>query len=167
MPRIPRSTTIYCPRQLRALWPNPIAKYWLREYPILFDRDDLRLTQTQPRNHFNEWYAAIHVYQVYGALSLVEKYIAIHSHPRKQRLFEQILSSRQIGILSDIIDEHHANPPDLLAYTPDHRRFWFVEVKGPGDRLMEKQIRSHSALRRRLGVPVQVIDVIIQSGAAA
>jgi hypothetical protein len=133
------------------------------QYPGLFDTDDLRLTRTQPRYHFNEWYAAIHILQVSGALSLIEKYTTPSAHPRKRRLLQQILSSRQGEILDEIVWDYRVNPPDLLVYSPDHERFWFVEVKGPRDRLMKGQIRSHTALRRRLKVPVQVMDIVLMT----
>jgi hypothetical protein len=52
-------------------------------------------------------------------------------------------------------------PPDLLVYMPKTSRYWFAEVKGPGDRLSTKQVRSHDAILRRLGVPVEIIEVRI------
>ncbi len=161
MLQIPRSATIYCPRRIRALWPRRIAGQWMHQYPGLFDRDDLRLTESQPRYHFNEWYAAMHIFQSHGALSLIEKYTTPRAHPRKRRLLERILSSGQRDDLNEIIWDYRVNPPDLFVYSLDHRRFWFVEVKGPRDRLAEEQVRSHLALRRRLKVPVQVMDVIL------
>ena len=50
-------------------------------------------------------------------------------------------------------------PPDLLVYTPDYSRFWFAEVKGPGDKLGDAQKFSHEAIRVRLGVRVELIRI--------
>ena len=47
-------TTIYFSQQLRFRWPNPLAKEWATQYPLLFDEDDLRITRLQPLNHFCE-----------------------------------------------------------------------------------------------------------------
>jgi len=66
-------TTIYCTAAIKALWPDPLAVQWHQQYPDIFDPDDLRLTQTQPHNHFCEWFAAIHLFHREQALSLVEK----------------------------------------------------------------------------------------------
>src|SRR5437867_3464231 len=66
---------IYCSPQVRRLWPSPIAAQWASLYPQLFDQDDVRLTRLQPKNHFSEWFAAIHLFHRDGALSLVEKYV--------------------------------------------------------------------------------------------
>ena len=45
-------TTIHCTRAIRDLWPDPLARQWLQQYPDIFDMDDLRLARNQPRYHF-------------------------------------------------------------------------------------------------------------------
>jgi hypothetical protein len=84
-------TTIYCPRALRELWsppiagkPSPLAEQWRQQYPGLFDKDDLRLNTSQGRFnlHFYEWYAAIHLFQRDGAVSMVEKFAFPDAHPQ-------------------------------------------------------------------------------------
>lgn len=37
-----------------------IQKKWRREYPHIFDDEDLRLALSQPKYHFGEWLVAIH-----------------------------------------------------------------------------------------------------------
>jgi len=68
-----KETVFYCSPQVRRLWPSPLAAQWASLYPQLFDRDDVRITQLQPKNHFSEWFAAIHLFHRDGVLSLVEK----------------------------------------------------------------------------------------------
>jgi hypothetical protein len=153
--------TIYCTAQVRELWPQPLARRWLEEYPNIFDADDLRLTRFQPKSHFCEWFAAIHVFQSRGALSLVEKYRRAKAHPSKRAKFERLLSPKERRALNEICADHAVQPPDLLVYTPDFSERWFAEVKGPGDRLSEKQLKSHGALAGELKIPVDVIEVRI------
>ena len=154
-------TTIFCTAQIRKLWPEPLADQWFGIYPDLFDEDDLRLTKTQPQNHFCEWFAAIHLFHCHGAYSLVEKYGAT-THPKKLPIFETLLNARRRKILDDICyGRFSVQPPDLLVYTPDRQHCWFVEVKGPRDRIADKQRRSHTAIRQQLKVPVNLISVQI------
>ena len=158
----PLETTICCTRSLRDSWPDPLAAQWQAAYPNLLDRDDLRLTVTQPWTHFCEWFAAIHVFQMDHAYSLVEKY-GCRSHPEKQATYDSLLSDDERATLDEICVANHVQSPDLLAYLPDLSRYWFVEVKGPGDRLSAGQRASHDAIESRLGVHVEVIRVDVDA----
>jgi hypothetical protein len=161
LPRLPISipeTTIYYTPELRQLWPNPLADRWAAAYPCLFDADDLRITRKQPKYHFNEWFAAIHLFHRDGAVSLAEKYL-FNNHARKKALIKEVLTTEQYTTLADILAEFQLQPPDLCVITPDRSRFWFAEVKGPGDRLTEVQKQSHLAIRQRLKVPIELILV--------
>jgi hypothetical protein len=131
----------------------------------LFDEDDVRLTTRQPKNHFCEWFAAIHLFHRDGVLSLVEKYV-YSTHSRKQTLFRELLTECQRATLDEICSGLKVQPPDLLVFRPDRSRFWFAEIKGPGDRMREAQRRSHAAIRRRLHVPVELIAVRLHAGNA-
>ena len=155
------SSTIYCPSALRARWPKGLAPIWRAMYPDVFDDDDLRITRKQPRNHFAEWFTAIHIYHRYGALSLIEKY-RYRNHPRKAALIGKILSSKELQVLDDVSSDCATQAPDLLVYSPDSRDFWFAEAKGPRDRLSEEQQASHAAIRRRLKVRVAVFNVAVR-----
>jgi hypothetical protein len=158
VPAATSESIIYCSPELRALWPSPLAAQWAEQYPQLFDVDDIRITRHQPRNHFAEWLAAIYLFHRDGALSLVEKYL-FGSHLRKQALVRELLTEDQRAVLDSIRAEFRAQPPDILVFTPDRRQFWFAEVKGPGDRVRDVQRRSHTAIRERLGVPVELVTV--------
>ena len=151
-------TTIFYTPELRQLWPAPLAKRWAAAYPCLFDADDLRITTKQPKNHFNEWFAAIHLFHRDGAVSLVEKYL-FSNHGRKKALVEEVLTTQQRTTLDRILAEFQIQPPDLFVLAPDRARFWFAEVKGPGDRLHDAQQQSHLAIHQQLNVPVEVILV--------
>ena len=153
-------TTIHCTKAIRDLWPDPLARQWLQQYPDVFDADDLRLTVNQPRNHFCEWFAAIHLFHREGAHSLVEKYV-YQNHPAKVARLAALLSERERKTLDAIREARAVQPPDLFVFVPKTTRYWFAEVKGPGDRLSPKQIRSHDAITRELGVPVEIIEVKI------
>lgn len=153
-----RETVIYYSSHLRGLWPSPLAAQWASLYPQLFDDDDLRITRLQPRNHFSEWLTAIHLFHRDGVFSLVEKY-AYANHARKRTLVGQMFTDKQRASLDKIRTEFGVQPPDLLVFMPDASRFWFAEVKGPGDRLRNVQRRSHVAIERRLGVPVELVTV--------
>ncbi len=156
--------TIYCTAQVRKLWPQPLARRWHEEYPNIFDVDDVRLTRLQSKNHFCEWFAAIHLFQSRGVLSLIEKYRRVKAHPSKKDRFERIFSEAERCILNDVCADCAVQPPDLLTYTLDFTQRGFVEVKGPGDCLSDKQLRSHEALARELKLTVEVIEVRIESG---
>ena len=71
-----------------------------------------------------------------------------------------VIDFSQREALGEIRTEFHVQLPDLLVYAPDRSRFWFAEVKGPGDRLRDVQKRSHARIVERLGVPVDVVRVI-------
>ena len=77
------------------------------------------------------------------------------------------MNDSQQRILGEIKAQFEIQLPDLLVYTPDGSRFWFAEVKGPGDSLRLIQKASHQAIRKRLGVPVEVITVRQQAATAA
>lgn len=57
--------TIYGEQSLRShvWWPSPLADQWRSLYPTLFSEHDREMAHTQPRNHFFEWFAAIHLFQ--------------------------------------------------------------------------------------------------------
>jgi hypothetical protein len=48
--------------------------------------------------------------------------------------------------------------PDLIRFWPAERRYELIEVKGPGDRLQDNQIRWLAYCAQH-GMPVRVLDV--------
>jgi len=150
-------TIIYCSKRVKSLWPSPLAQRWKAEYPQLFDRDDVRLARNQPTNHFVEWFAAIHLFQRDGVLSLVEKYV-FRTHPKKQQLLSDLLRPEDIDALRDISRSTGAQLPDLMLHEAG-RLVGFAEVKGPRDRLSTKQKQTHQALKRHFGVATEILNV--------
>jgi hypothetical protein len=60
-------------------------------------------------------------------------------------------------LLGDI-RSNRSGLPDLVRFWPQTRRYEFVEVKGPGDRLQDNQIRWLRYCSAH-GIPVRVLDV--------
>ncbi len=171
-------TTIYCPRVLPELWrqgggePPELAKQWHRQYPELFDDDDLVHVKKQATDgyHFYEWYAAIHLFQRDGSRSLVEKYDTYenhrlnhrrHKHRRKVAEYERAVPESQREILHEICSEFRVQLPDLLVLPIDGISFAFAEVKGATDGTVNRkdQRGMRDAIWERLRVPVEIIAV--------
>jgi hypothetical protein len=111
-------TNVHYTRHLREMWPVPLATEWARQYPQLFDEDDLRITRKQPTFHFCEWFAAIHLFRRDGAYSLIEKY-GFRNHTRKREVIETLFPATLARFLSGFRAEFHVQPPDLLVFMPD------------------------------------------------
>ncbi|HAM02710.1 MAG TPA: hypothetical protein DCQ30_10880 [Acidimicrobiaceae bacterium] len=152
-------TTIFCDKQLRKRWwPLPLGEQWVLQYPGLFDFDDLRQAVNQPEKHFCEWYAAIHIFQRDGSISMVEK-CAYQNNPVKYERYINLLSQETRDKLDSILAEWHGvQLPDLMVIASDHKTVSFAEVKGPGDRLHHGQPESHEAIKK-LGFRVEYIEV--------
>lgn len=169
-----RVTILTCPSSLRELWReegSALPRRWREQYPWLFDDDDLNLAQgPQRRNHFCEWFSAIHLFHRDGSRSLVEKYDTYENHRlnqqrkrhrRKVAQFERVVSEDQREVLHEICASYRVQPPDLFVISADGGSFSFAEVKGPGDNTLNRrdQRESRDAIRDRLGVRVEVIKV--------
>ncbi len=167
-------TTTFCAPSLRTLWRqagSPLPARWHAQYPDVFDVDDLKLAEGKQRqNHFAEWVAAIYLFERDGSRSLVEKYDTYEnhrrgsisrSHRRKVSEYERVASEADRTVLHEIGKEFGVQLPDLFVISPDDRSYGFAEVKGPGDRTFKRpnQRGSRFAIRKRLGVSVEVIEV--------
>jgi hypothetical protein len=60
--------------------------------------------------------------------------------------------------LLDDIRSNRSGLPDLIRFWPAERRYEMIEVKGPGDRLQDNQIRWLDYCAKH-GMPVRVLDV--------
>jgi hypothetical protein len=94
---------------------------------------------------------------------MVEKYLC-SNHARKHELICEILSPNQRKTLEAITTEFAVQPPDLFVFAPSHLRFWFAEVKGPGDKIHNAQKLSHEAIQAKLGLQVELIWVAACNG---
>ncbi|MNG19705.1 VRR-NUC domain protein [compost metagenome] len=70
---------------------------------------------------------------------------ALHLKHCFERLLEDIQSNR-------------AGMPDLIQFWPEQQRYRMIEVKGPGDRLQDNQLRWIDFCSEH-GLPVEVCHV--------
>jgi len=150
-------TIIHFPGALHASWRKSLPNEWKRDYPDIFDDDDLRLARSRPHHHFCEWLSAIHIFHRDGALSLVEKYGYTQSERKVGVLNEHF--PHLVPFLRGFRKRFGVQPPDLFIYQPGSPAFRFAEVKGPGDHLRKEQVASHTAITKEWGAPVEIIEV--------
>jgi len=147
-------TTIeYAESQRDRFRSGELVRIWARQYPKIFDKDDIRVTRKQQNYHFFEWLAAIIIYNSTGYFSLIEKY-EFQNHKRKKKILRKLMPNEQITQ----IYLRGAQCPDLLVYSPDHRDWFFCEVKGPGDKLRKEQITYFKKLKKFTGKRTYVIE---------
>lgn len=135
-----------------------LHKKWAERFPQLFDSDDLRLAESQgPEGfHFSEWLGAIILFHLTGYLSLVSKY-EFPSHKGKQAILGKLLPKPVLALMKDHPDLGGTQCPDLLAYSSDYSDWFFCEVKGPGDRLRERQRLYFDRLARVSDRPISLL----------
>lgn len=100
---------------------------------------------------FHEKYGLQSPYVVWPALSALLIATALHCIPAAhlQRFFARML---------DDVKGHRSGFPDLVRFWPAQQRYELVEVKAPGDKLQDNQIRwLHYCIAH--GMPVQVCHV--------
>ena len=144
---------------LRKKWKTgKLYEYWAAEYPQIFDDDDLRQARNQgPLGyHFFEWLTAIIIFHATGYLSLVSKY-QFKIHERKQFVINRIFPSGLPEIDRGSLDVGATQYPDLFLYTDDFDNWFYCEVKGPGDRLSNRQKLVFSELAKVTGKPISII----------
>lgn len=160
-----RETTVHATKLLREEWrAGRLPRLWSKCYPDLFDEADRTLALgPQRRNHFCEWFVAVHLYHTEGVLSLVEKYPFQDAHPHKFEVLQLIFAKRNkhLEFVAGMRGGKQAGvqPPDLLVYRPDFSLCRFVEVKGPGDTLRAPQEANHARIEEVLRVPVDTVHV--------
>jgi len=162
LPELEKHLDLKYPASLHEDWKDPkrgvklILKYFLAHEGCLFDLGNLidALGQHHLGYHFVEWWTAIHLWENYRLLSLVEKYAGRYPaadlkrrrHWRLSRFQEVIPDDKMRDFLKEgcltELGNLRLKLPDLLVYTPDKRNYAFVEVKGPGDSLTPLQEAS-------------------------
>ena len=152
--RIAGLTTIeYTGSQRDRFRSGELVRILARQYPKIFDKDDIRITKKQPNYHFFEWLAAVIIYNSMGYLSLIEKY-EFQNHERKQKILRKLMTNEQIAQLY----VPGAQCPDLLVYSPDYKDWFFYEVKGSRDKLRKAQISYFKKLYKVTGKRIYVIE---------
>ena len=152
--RIAGLTTIeYTELQRNRFRSGELTRIWARQYPKMFDKDDIRITKKQPNYHFFEWLAAVIIYNSTGYLSLIEKY-EFQKHKRKQKILRKLMTNEQIAQLY----LPGTQCPDLLVYSPDYKGWFFCEVKGSRDKLRREQMKYFKKLYKATGKRTYVIE---------
>ena len=132
---------------------------WFHAFPELFDEDDIRVARTQAKMgvHYFEWLSALTVYQSLGYLSLIESY-EFKVQERKQKIIHDLLPPEVLEIVLLPYDQRKAQCPDLLCFKPDYTDWFFCEVKGPTDKLSDKQRECFSLISSVSKKPIQLIQ---------
>ncbi|AOJ06958.1 VRR-NUC domain-containing protein [Burkholderia mayonis] len=103
------------------------------------------------RRHYAQKTGVQSPFVFWGALddALLEHALACLPAEHLRLWFERLL---------DDVRGNRSGLPDLVRFWPDARRYELIEVKGPGDRLQDNQIRwLDYCVRHRM--PVRVLDV--------
>lgn len=129
-----------------------LLQEWAARYPQLFDEHEVRTATNQLGGHFYEWFAAVHLYETTGWLSLIESY-----QFKVQTWKRGVLRELGAAALLEFFDGQGAlgfgrrQAPDLLVYAPDFSDYYFCEVKGPTDRLRPVQTEYFTAMAAAAG----------------
>lgn len=117
---------------------------WAEQYPMLFDENDVEnVAKNASRGYyFHEWLAAIIVFHTTGYYSLVDHY-QYAPHARKNKIFRSLVGDK----VAELARSTSTYCPDLLVYKPDFSHWYFVEVKGPTDKLRENQVTFFNELQ--------------------
>ncbi len=149
----------YHERQRERFRTGQLVIEWHESYPSLFDKQDFKIAANQAHlgYHFFEWLAAIILYKSLGLLSLVEQY-EFRVHQRKQEVLTKTMSEKMLSLIREHQSEFgNVQCPDLLVYAPDYSDWFFCEVKGPGDRVRDNQLKFFEALAEAGKKPIRVI----------
>lgn len=147
---------------------GPLRIEWAAQYPRIFDEQEVRIAVNQPEGHFFEWFAAVHLYETTGWLSLVESY-----QFKIQKWKRNVLQKLGASELVKFFDSQgkagfgRRQAPDLLVYAPDLSEFYFCEVKGPTDRLSPVQIEYFKAVSIAAGKDVVILPVELSTSLKA
>ncbi len=144
----------YHAAQRAAFADGTLATTWASRYPRVFDELDRALVKNQPRSHFYEWLVAVLLFESAGMLSLVQKY-QFGKHQHKQRVLQALMPRATAEWLTSA--PRPCQGPDLLVYAPDHSEWYFVEVKGPTDRMRPVQRSYFAEIEDVTGRPVHVV----------
>lgn len=132
---------------------------WARNYPMLFDADDLRIAISQAGMgyHYYEWLSAILIFHTLGKYSLIEQY-QFKNHLQKHDKLIQLTTNEVIDFMRSHPEYGDVQCPDLLVYEPDYSDWFFCEVKGPDDRLRKTQAEFFTELSKRTNKPIKTVE---------
>ena len=142
----------YSRRKLEEFRSGVLMQDWIVRYPGLFDSDDVRIHQSEPKYHFYEYVAAVLFRETMGYNTLIEKY-ETKSHKQKFERFRKIAGE---AVYENVMT-NHAGVPDLFVFSPDTPDWFFCEVKGKGDWLRPHQDERFKQLYELSKKPVHVL----------
>ena len=151
----------YDPQQREKFVSGGLWVQWAKDYPDIFDQQDIQIAKNQAgpkmKYHFHEWLAAVLIFHTYGYRSLIEQY-EFEAQIGKRAIIKRLLPRDVFTLVTDHKSAFGGiQCPDLLAYSPIDSDWFFCEVKGPGDRLREKQSRFFEELARVSGKEIRVV----------
>ena len=132
---------------------------WLEKYSYLFDENDKEnaVRHASRGYYFHEWLAAILIFHSTGFLSLVDHY-QYTPHARKNGIFKRLVGES----VAAIARKSATYCPDLLVYKANFSDWYFVEVKGPSDRLRDNQIDFFEKLEEMTQKPIYLLSFTTQ-----
>lgn len=149
----------YHPQQLDRFKSGELWNQWGKQYPDLFELQDIEIARNQARNgyHFFEWISAILLWHTTGYLSIVEHY-EFTRHKEKRAKLQRLVSPDVFDLITNH-KENYGNTqcPDLLVYSPDYTDWFFCEVKGPKDRISPSQKILFDELSRVSGKDIGIV----------
>jgi hypothetical protein len=127
----------------------------------LFRPYDLKYTVSFNRHgskyHLVEWFAAICLYHMTGANISFKRY-SYGPETWKRKKLKEI-----VGVNGAAFLERGGGikgfPPDLLLYDQEGRLIRFAEVKGPNDRLHQRQQKDFTRIRKRFRKKIELVRV--------
>jgi hypothetical protein len=147
----------YRPQQRDRFKSGELREQWAKDYPAIFDEQDVQIAKNQLGYHFYEWLAAVLIFHTYGYLSLIEQ-CEFEKHKRKQEVIKRLLPPEVFTLVTDHEPRFgRAQCPDLLSYSPDYSDWFFCEVKGPDDELRQSPLRFFEELARISGKQIRVM----------
>jgi hypothetical protein len=152
----------YCSKDRDAFRRGVLVKAWSNAYPSLFDQRDIKSAEHQSARgyHFVEWLTAVYLFEHHGMLSLQASY-PYKSHPEKRATMERVAGREVTDFFTALAHVDYYQAPDLFAYTADGRHWCFVEVKGPRDRLRERQLQFFDRLIVATGAQIRVVTLSV------
>jgi hypothetical protein len=141
-------------RQKQSFKSGKLWHQWVEQYPFLFDEIDRGYFENQSKYGYGlvEALAAIFLYNATGYSSIAGSYC--YKNQSAKRQIVQGLVSPETWILINQPQRYNSQPPDLLAYIPGSKDYFFCEVKGPGDKIRETQELYFEEIMKVSGKPV-------------
>lgn len=144
-----------------------LREEWYKDYPQLFDGDDLSMALNQKNQHFGEWFIAIHYFKK-GRRVFIEHYVYSRKktnssyaiREKKNEEVKRLLGREGFDFLRKPPGGKKIRPPDLFIFN-EKGKFFFAEVKwGHKDKLRDCQKTLFSQIKKKFGVEIELVYVL-------